>query len=229
MVLLSDDKEHTYKLKKTLRHVLLVVSISLVAFLAFFGTAISARVGGVYHKEYFDVFPYNQLPVELRFFVEKFDSYLTQGYNNFILIVQNCEFKWTFGIGNSRFMMQIFDSVFGIDLTARTYPYQLEFFGVDPLVSWHTAYGWFASDLTIFGIIPFMIFVGYFTSGLVKEVIANRDPISMTLLYMMLLSIINASCTNYILAYSGSFVPFVALIILRWCRKHNVVIRKSKL
>lgn len=229
MKLLSDDEERTNKLKKTLRRIFLVVTISAVAFFMFFGTAISARVGGAYHEEYFSSFPYNQLPVGLRFFVEKFDSYLTQGYKNFILIVQNCEFKWTFGIGNSRFLMQIFNSLFGIDLTSRTYPYQLASFGVDPLASWHTAYGWFASDFTIIGIIPFMFFVGYYTSGLAKEVIANGDPVSMTLLYMMILSIVNASCTNYILAYSGSFIPFIALHILRWCRKHNVVIGKFRL
>lgn len=229
MKLLSDDEEHTYKLKKTLRRILLVVAISATAFLIFFGTAISARVGGVYHEEYFNTFPYNQLPDGLKFFVEKFDSYLTQGYKNFILIVQNCEFKWTFGIGNSRFLMQIFNSLFGIDLTSRTYPYQLTSLGVDPLASWHTAYGWFASDFTIIGIIPFMFLVAYYTSGLTKEVIANRDPISMTLLYMMILSIVNASCTNYILAYSGSFVPFIILHLLRWCRKHTVVIGKFRL
>ena len=223
------DSDNKIRLHNKLFVLLILVVGVIIAFFTFFSIAISSRVGGIYHQNYFSSFPYNQLPVGVRFFVEKLDSYLTQGYKNFIIMIKKCEFRWTFGVGNSRFLMQIVNGIFGIDLTLRTYPYQLAAFGIDPLASWHSAYGWFASDLSIFGIIPFVFLVGRYTCDLVKDTICQEDPVSITLLYMVFLAIVNASCTNYILAYSGSFIPFIVLVILRFCRKHNIVIGNYRL
>ena len=64
--------------------------------------------------------------------------------------------------------------------------------------------------------------------GLVKDVIKKNDFIAITLLYMVILSVVNASCTNYILAYSGSFIPFVCLFLYRLCKNKKIGIIKKK-
>ena len=216
------ESEHNLQTKKQIRRILLVVVIGTVLFFSFFGMAISSRVDGAYTESYFNVFPYNIMPEGLRFFSEKFDSYLTQGYSNLIEMVRNGEWKWTFGVGNSRFLMDVVNRVFKIDLTGRTYPYQLEAFGVDPLAAWHTAYAWFASDISFIGVIFLMFMVGFYMCGLAKDVIDKADPVSMTLLYLVLLSVVNASCTNYVIAYSNGFISFWTLFVVRLLRKNHV-------
>ncbi len=216
------------KMKKTVHKIFITSSVLILGFFSFFSMAISSRVGGNYNQNYFQKLPYKLIPINFRFLIEKVDDYLTQGYAYFTEIIRHCNFKWTFGVGNSRFLMSIVDSIFGIDLTSRTYPYQLEAYGIDPLACWHTAYAWFASDFTFIGVAVFMFLVGYYMCGLVKDVIKKNDFIAITLLYMVILSVVNASCTNYILAYSGSFIPFVCLFLYRLCKNKKIGIIKKK-
>ena len=205
--------------KKLNKKLLAVILIFTVLFLAFFATALSARVGGEYDTTLYDSFPYNMVPEGLRFFVTKFDSYLTQGYANMIKCIRYCEWKPTFPIGHSRFLMDMADRFFGIDVFSNTYPAQLEAHGVNALVSWHSAYSWLASDISFFGIIIFMFFVGRFTSKLVREAFLEHDPVSSALLYIVFLGIINSSCTNYVLAYSNMMIAFWGLFAIRLVRR----------
>lgn len=209
-----------------LKRITIIVLVAVLLFFAFFGIALSARVDGRYNEANYAHFPYNLVPKGLRFLVDKADNYLVQGYNNMERIIENCEFKWTFGIGNSRFLMQILDRVFGIDLTSRTYPYQLGAFGVDPLASWHSAYSWFASDLTFVGVIVLMFFAGFYLCGVAHDVIYKKDPVAMALLYLMVLMVVNASCTNYVFAYTNGFAGFWGLVAIRWLQHHDKIRNK---
>lgn len=211
------------------KKMMLFVIIGIILFFLFFSYALSSRVKGEYHQAYFETFPYKWLPDGMKFFLEKFDSYLTQGYANTIKILRNCQFKWTYGAGNSRFLMDTIKRIFKISLEENTYPYQLAKFGVDPLAEWHSAYSWFASDITYVGIIPFMFMVGYFMSSLASEVLLKDDPISLTLLYFVFISIVNISCTNYVLAYRNGFVAFWLLFLLRGIKKHNIRFNGKKI
>jgi len=219
----SSFGERTKNNRRRIRRMTAIVLIAIVAFFTFFGTAISSRVGGVYSEENYQSFPYNLIPVGLRFFIDKFDSYLVQGYDNLEKIIENCSFKWTFGAGNSRFLFGIADRVLGTNITERTYPYQLQQFGVNPLNSWHSAYSWFASDLTFVGVVLLMFIAGYFFASLTARIVEKNDPISMTLFYLMLLMIVNASCTNYVLAYSNGFIGFWMLFFAYRLKSKNII------
>ena len=142
-------------------------------------------------------------------------------------IIENCEFQWTFGAGNSRFLMDALEKL-GIFLEERTYPYQLAQYNVDPLASWHSAYAWFASDLTFVGVIFLMFAAGHYMCGLARDVITKEDPVAMALLYLMIMMVTNASCTNYVLAYTNGFLGFWGLFILRIIQKKRIrfLIRK---
>lgn len=211
----------TEKNKIVLKRFAIIVLVALLLFFFFFSIAISSRVNGAYEEERYSSFPYNLIPRGMRFFVDKAVFYLTHGYNNMARIIENCEFKWTFGFGNSRFAMQVVNMVLGIDLTNRTYPYQLQNYGVDPLVNWHSAYSWIASDITFVGIIALMFLAGYYMCGLAHDVINHVDPVAMALLYLMIMMVTNASCTNYVLAYTNGFSGFWGLVCIRWLQKHK--------
>ena len=218
----SIGQERTRKNRKRNVIILFICVAAVIAFFAFFGKAMSARVGGAYDPDNFSRYPYSLIPKEFRVLAEKFDSYLVQGYDHLEEIIEHCKFKWTFGVGNSRFLMDSIRRISGLNLTPRTYPYQLQAFGVDPLVSWHSAYAWFASDLTFFGIIPLMFFAGSFFARLCMDVVLNEYPVAMTLFYLMVLMIVNASCTNYVLAYSNGFIGFWVLFFIYWLKKKVV-------
>ena len=209
-----------------IKRITVIVLVAIILFFAFFGMALSARVNGQYNEANYASFPYNLIPKGLRFLIDKVDHYLVHGYNNMEKIIENCEFKWTFGLGNSRFSMQIVNILFDVDLTGRTYPYQLKEFGVDPLVSWHSAYSWFASDITFAGVIVLMFFAGFYLCGIAHDVIHKKDPVAMALLYLMVLMVVNASCTNYVLAYTNGFAGFWGLFVIRWLQYHDKVRNK---
>lgn len=223
-IILKSDNNHSVKSKRQTKLMRIMVIIVIITFFSFFGYAMSARVKGSYSESNFQSFPYNLVPENQRVLVEKFDSYLVQGYDNFEKIIENCSFKWTFGIGNSRFLLSIVDRAFNTNITDKTYPYQLEEFGVDPLVSWHSAYAWWASDMTFLGVILLMFFAGKLLANITKDIIIYQDPISITLFYLLVLSIFNASCTNYVLAYTNGFMAFWSLLIVYLLKKHGIKI-----
>lgn len=207
--------------KKLNRKIFLSITILATLCLFFFNYTVSSRVNGQYNNDYFLYMPYSLIPENSRFFIEKVDSYLTQGFANMIACIKYCEWKPTFFFGNSRFLMDILYRLTGIDLTSRTYPYQLDEFGVDPLASWHSAYAWWASDLSFIGIIFFMFIVGIFFSKIAKESIIEMNAVSCTLFYMVLVGIIYSSCNNSVFAYSNMFCGFMGLFIYRFLKRYT--------
>lgn len=202
------------------RRTLVVIIAAVVVFLFFFASAMSARVNGEFSENLFTKFPYNLVPVKMQLFVEKFDSYLTQGYGNYYLCLSECHWEPTWGIGNSRFLMDVLKSISGIDLFPSTYPAQLQQnSNIDALAAWHSAFGWLASDFTPVGIIILLYFFGIFCAKIVYEAIAKKDMIACTLLYFIVLAIVNSSCTNYVFAYSSTFIGFWGLCIIRLLRR----------
>ena len=81
--------------------------------------------------------------------------------------------------------------------------------------AFQTVFSYLANDLTFPGTVIFMFFVGSFFCSLVKEAVLEEDPISITLLYMMVLAILNVSCLNYMLSFSNMCVGFWGLFIVR--------------
>lgn len=197
---------------------LMIMCFLCIIFLAFFSKAISSRINGVYTDEYFIKFPYCYVPENLRVFVERFTSYLTQGYSNMIACIRYGEWIPTFGFGYSRFLMTIMYSLTGINIFTVTYPAQIENYGIDAYAQWHSAYTWFANDISYLGVIFLMFIIGAFFSIVAKKAVIELDVVYCALFYLMLLEIINISCTNYVLAYSNTFVAFWGLFFLAFIK-----------
>lgn len=205
------------------KKVVIMVTLAIL-FLCFFAMAVSSRTEGAYQQDNFDTFPYCYVPANLRSFVERFTSYLTQGYSNMIGCMQYGNWYPMWGVGNSRFLISVMTILTGMDLFDFTYQSQLSNFGVDPYVQWHSAYSWFANDVSFIGVIFVMALFGYFFSKVVKKAVLEMDILSSTLVYFCILEIINISCTNYVLAYSDMFIGFWTLTII-WIIKNYFKIR----
>jgi hypothetical protein len=87
-------------------------------------------------------------------------SYLAQGYYHTCLAF-DLEFKPTFFLGNNPALISLAEKVFGVHIWESTYMYRLKEKGVDPVVNWHSAYLWYASDFSFFGVPIVLFFIGY--------------------------------------------------------------------
>lgn len=86
-------------------------------------------------------------------------SYLTQGYYHTCLAF-NLDFKPTFFLGSNPASISM-GQAFNIDVWENTYMYRLGKEGVDPLVNWHSAYLWYANDISIPCVPILLFFIGY--------------------------------------------------------------------
>lgn len=103
-------------------------------------------------------------------------SYLSQGYYHTCLAF-DLDFKSTYFLGNNPTLISL-AQLFNINVWEDTYMYRLRSKGVDPLINWHTAYVWYASDVSFFGV-PFLLyFIGYLFGISWSLSISNNDFLS---------------------------------------------------
>lgn len=147
----------------------IVIILLLVGSIAVFSFNLNARRGGAELKyEQFDLglssvdansVALSVVPKPLQLTYLLVVSYLCQGYYHTCLAF-DLDFKSTYFLGNNPALID-FAKVAGIDVWKDTYMYRLREKGVDPLVNWHSAYTWYANDVS-FICVPFVLFfIGY--------------------------------------------------------------------
>jgi hypothetical protein len=87
-------------------------------------------------------------------------SYLGQGYYH-TCFAFDLDFRSTGMVGNNPALISLV-SVFGVDVWEDTYMHRLQRQGIDEFGVWHSAYTWFASDVSFFGVPVLLFFLGYF-------------------------------------------------------------------
>jgi len=148
----------------------IVTIFLLIGSIAIFSFNLNGRRGGAELKdEQFDLgfssvddnsaaFQIVPKPLQLTYLLVV--SYLGQGYYHTCLAF-DLDFKSTYLLGNNPALID-FAKIVGIDVWRDTYMYRLKEKGVDPLINWHSAYTWYANDVSFFGV-PFLLFIiGYF-------------------------------------------------------------------
>ncbi|GEM_PF-5956113 len=216
---LKSKMSNERKVEKKSGKYLAIAIVSIVAFICVFGYFLSSRSTS-YPMEYFQQFPYSLVPEGLRSSVYKITSYLCQGFQSMrIIIGTGLEWKPTYGIGNSTFLLSIFYRLTGIRLSAITYQTRVVETGLVASGAFQSVYSYFANDLSFPGVTVLMFVAGKFFCRLFKETLVDDDPVSMTLLYMMILACLNASCLNYMLSFSNMCVGFWSLVIIRLLKK----------
>lgn len=126
-------------------------------------------------------------------------SYLTQGYYH-LSYAFDLPFTFTYFSGYS-FASLDFAKLIGFDFYNDTYIYKLNKFGIDPTINWHSAYLWYANDVSLLGV-PFVIFFMGFLTALFW-VMADRTK---DILYRIMFVIFS---TNIIFLFANTtFVSF---------------------
>jgi hypothetical protein len=86
-------------------------------------------------------------------------SYLGQGYYH-TCFAFDLDFRWTRFVGNNPALIALAARL-GVDVWEDTYMHRLQRQGIDEYGVWHSAYTWFASDVSFYGVPVVLFFLGY--------------------------------------------------------------------
>lgn len=197
----SHKRRNSFNYKKYVLVALFFIIIAITSF----STTMGSRVGGSYEKivsyknDYIAINENSLLwkvcPQILRPLLAILSSYISHGYMG-LAMAFNVPFTSTFGIGNSWFMLFNFREYTGIDLLSRTYLMKIyNLYNYDYSGYWHTAYLWFANDVSIFGV-PFILFILMYIYGFAwKDFLQNDNIFALLLMttYIVFFAFISAN------------------------------------
>jgi hypothetical protein len=138
--------------------------------------------------------------------------YLTQGYYGLSLTLDE-QFVPMFGIGNSNFLIVNLEDFFNISLFQYTYQNRVALEGWSPYLNWHSIYSWFANDISYFGVVILMFFLGKYFSRIVYRSIVLKDPITSVLFCLLCIMFFYFPLNNQIFAMPQTFMTFWGLNI----------------
>ena len=147
------------------------------------------------------------------------DFYITQGYCAMAHALELPP-KFTYGIGHSRDLARYLRNYFGVDLTADTYPQRLEdAYGWDNGMFWPSAFTWFASDWTFWGIPILMFLFGMFLCNVWFATLFENSIIAVTLFSWLWVGIFFISANNQLFQSFEVCMGTISLIVLYTFRK----------
>lgn len=118
-------------------------------------------------------------------------SYVTNGYEGLGQMLP-LGFSWTFGVGHSRALMEYAEQYLGWTwiwdnhYVWRAYAST----GRHPLINWHTALPWIASDVSFWGVMPVMLCIGWVFGRLWRQVLDAADPVTLALFGRMVVLVL---------------------------------------
>ncbi|MEQ9763812.1 hypothetical protein ABPS01_03940 [Streptococcus sp. ZJ151] len=154
----------------------------------------------------FKIFPEN-----FKLAIVLITSYLSQGYNG-MNIALDYEWKPTFFLGNSMFIIGKL-SEFGNEIYQKTYMFRANSVW-SATQTWHTAYTWFANDVSFLGVGIIMFGLGFIICQVYKDILETYNVISILIFPLLLIMILFLPMNNTILSNPLTFVPFVFYLFL---------------
>lgn len=151
------------------------------------------------------------LPMELQGGIIALSSYMTQGYYGLSLSMKE-PFTWTYGVGNSIFLMNNIESLFNLNIEENIYPFKTIKYGWDPYIKWSSLYSWLASDFTFIGVFFIMAIIGFILSLSVKDMISNSNFLAIPVFSKLLILILYIPANNQVVQTGESFFAFYILL-----------------
>lgn len=201
----------------------LLVAVGVVALLVFiFNTSMSSRIGETYENSGGEVAgvasPYNPnsfilrlTPVPLQPVLSYTTSYVSQPYSP-LSLAMTVDYSPIFGVGHSKFLLDNMPEYFWNN----TYQVKLEKqFGYDRGNGWHTAYTWFANDVTFF-LVPFLFFFLFLLYGKAWKEYVVTGNIGAFLVFMLFIKMVFfLSANNQVFQGSSTMFAFWILLFSR--------------
>ncbi|WP_407530739.1 O-antigen polymerase [Vibrio parahaemolyticus] len=151
---------------------------------------------------------------EIGFPIGMFLGYFSNGLYGLSLSL-HMDFEWTYLVGNSYSLAKIIEVTMSEPglILANSYPFRADELGWG-LDKWHSAFSWFASDVSFPGVIILGALFGFFYGRVWKGAISNKNIFSKPIfIYLSLGSIFLYSNNQMFHALSGVFT-FVILVTL---------------
>ena len=165
-----------------------------------------------YTKAYVNIndFTYKHIPDSLKFIYVMGDQYLCGNYH-VLSVGLRMDFKWTYGIGFSEFLMDYLQRFTGIDVKGRSYGSRAMALTEPSIVStygWSTAYVQMAGDVGFIGVILLFGALGYICSFVWNDAIQYNNIYAVPFIIQMavLLLAIPINCITF--NSGGYFVNF---------------------
>lgn len=200
--------------------VLSVVTLLVVAF----NNTMSSRVGTGYRS----LLSYGGLSVEIdrtSFFwniwpesiqplIATLTAYISHGYVGLAMAL-DVPFTSTYGVGHSWFLIYNFEEATGLDVLQRTYLMGIEYqHGYDHKILWHTAYLWFANDVSLYGV-PIVLFTLMFIYGFAwKDYLTNGNLFAVGMMSTFGLFFFFLSANNQVFSSYNSLFAFWVLLFV---------------
>lgn len=207
-----------------------VLFVLLLLFLFFFNKTIGSRlagdawlrysVGGIYPTV--DCELYQFVPESLYKPIAMLTMYLTQGYYAMSMAL---ELPWIpmFGVGGEMFLQKYIDEF--VNVSQFSYAERLASFGWHPTVNWHSLYLWVANDLSFFGVILFMLVLGYFFAYFYRSSLKSKNSLSMVIFISLCTMVLFIPANNQIFGFLMPCLKFLFLIAfyIIFCKTQKAV------
>ena len=220
----STDRKKKRKSKKRI----LLIAICVLLFIALFSVAQTSRseyMGQGADVSYDDMVKLDgfikeekELPI-LGKAISAVDFYITNGYCGMAYALELPP-EFTFGIGFSRDFASTVRQYTGFDVSSKIYPQRLEnYCGWDNGQYWPSAFTWFASDWTFYGIPVLMFLFGMFLCNVWYSTLTENSIVSTTLFSWLWIGIIFIPANNQLFQSFSMFMATVVLMLLYLLRK----------
>ena len=226
-ILIKMKKKPLIKRRKGNWKAIILLSLLLIGLLSFFTNNIGQRTAANFAFPTIGVNKYNSDAAILNFvplFLQPTLAYLTvylcEGYYGMALALK-LEWIPTWGTGFSSFIRNNLEELLNVDLIQYSYQGRAEIFGWGANRNWHTAYTWFANDVSFIGVILIMFIIGWLISRTYRDAVENQNPFACMLFGILLMQILFLSANNKIFASSTTFIPFWLFLFL-WKFTKNV-------
>jgi hypothetical protein len=151
-------------------------------------------------------------------------SYLTQGYYALSLATS---LPWIpmFGVGHSMFLIENISPIISSNLYEMTYQTRLSIFGWNPLVNWHSFYVWFANDVSLFGVVFIMYFLGRLFAAIIYDATILGDNLAVAILCLLTILFVYIPANDQVFSYPTTFMAFWVLTMIWSFKKKYRLIR----
>lgn len=148
---------------------------------------------------------------------EKLSVYLVNGYVGMSISLDK-DFQSTYGVGHSTFLTRAFDQHLGINVGSRTYQQRISD-EWDKDIFWHSAYSYFANDVSFYGVIIVMFIFGFYLAAISIDSILYKNFVASLLMPLFGILILYLPANNQIFSFMESMMPFWILTISYLCMK----------
>lgn len=214
-------------------NVFLVCIVMFLCFSGFFGYIMSQRGGGF---DYFNhLSPLGDISINIAtpeldnifsFYLYSFvwlSSYLVQGYYGFSLALGE-PWVWTYGFGNSHFLQNQLQQVFGVDVSELTFQSRISSIW-DEKAMWHSFYAQMANDVSFIGVSLIMFLFGFLLSRVWHSILFQKSFYASAFMPILAIFFVFLPANNQVFGFIDTLSYFFAILAL-WLFENKRVVCK---